>query len=382
MVAEIALTCLLLTCPVQKDVASPVVRRDIDMVIQQGAGTAKGRAAWLRLSRGGPELLAALLLAMDTPDVVASNWLRTAFDQVLDRALTTSPQKINVQALLDFARDPRRQGRARRLALAVVERLRPGTTAKLLPTWLEDAEFRFDAVDRLLDHARKLATQGAKDTAETEYRQALASSRDVDQARRAAVGLLDLGIKVSVARHLGFLTDWYVIGPFDAANKTGFTTVYPPEKNVVLGAALPGKMGKVQWKRYQVSEPSPRVPGRHVALVDLREARALGDADDAVAFAYTEITVSEAQQVEFRGAADDNFIIWVNGAKVFGFEEYNNGVRHDRHRFPVQLRKGKNTILVKICQSPPYIAPNWEFFLRIVDRTGRAVSFESALPPK
>jgi len=78
-----------------------------------------------------------------------------------------------------------------------------------------------------------------------------------------------------------------------------------------------------------------------VALVDLRQRDALGDADDAVAFAYTEFTVEKAGEVEFRGAADDNFTVWVNGKRVFGFEEYRNGVRLDRTRFRVHLKAGK-----------------------------------------
>ena len=48
--------------------------------------------------------------------------------------------------------------------------------------------------------------------------------------------------------------------------------------------------------------------------------------------------LGEAREVEFRGAADDNLTVWVNGQRVFGFEEYRNGVRFDRHRFKVRLQ--------------------------------------------
>src|SRR5205085_5812364 len=142
----------------------------------------------------------------------------------------------------------------------------------------------------------------------------------------------DLGVQASVAEHLGFLTDWYLIGPFDAMGMKGFHTAYPPEQKIDLKAEYQGKDRKVRWIPYRVREPSPKAGGRHVALVDLRAREALGDADDAVAYAYTEFTVPQAREVEFRGAADDNFTVWVNGAKAFGFEEYRNGVRLDRHR--------------------------------------------------
>ena len=102
-----------------------------------------------------------------------------------------------------------------------------------------------------------------------------------------------------------------------------------------------------------------------------------GNADDAVAFAYTEFHVAKAMDAEMRGAADDNLTVWVNGVKVFAFEEWRNGVRHDRHRFAVKLREGKNTVLVKVCQSAaPNPEPNWEFFLRVVDATGKRIPFK------
>src|SRR6266511_2331415 len=62
-------------------------REDVQTVVAQGRGTPEGRAAWARLSAGGPELLPLLLGAMDTPSTATANWLRTAFDSVLDRAL-------------------------------------------------------------------------------------------------------------------------------------------------------------------------------------------------------------------------------------------------------------------------------------------------------
>jgi hypothetical protein len=211
-------------------------------------------------------------------------------------------------------------------------------------------------------------------------RTAFEASRDVQQARDAAAGLRDWGDTVSVGQHLGFLTDWYLIGPFDGKGQKGFHLEYPPEKKIDLSEELEGQGRKVRWQRYTVREPDPTSSARHQALVNLRERDALGDADDAVAFAYAEFAVAGPGNVEFRGAADDNFIVWVNGAKVFAFEEYRNGVRLDRHRFRVALKEGKNTVLVKICQTPaPNPEPNWEFFLRVVNETGKGIDMQNLL---
>src|SRR5262249_29522828 len=158
-------------------------------------------------------------------------------------------------------------------------------------------------------------------------------------SRTVAARLKELGAPVSVANHLGFLRDWYVIGPFDARVMKGFRATYPPEEKVDMASSYKGKSKAVAWKRYRSPETTS---GAHVALVTLREP--LGEAVDAVAYAYTAFEADEARKVEFRGAADDNLTVWINGELAFGFEEYRNGFRLDRHRFRVRLQKGVNTM--------------------------------------
>jgi hypothetical protein len=349
------------------------LRRDIDLVAKQGRGTLEGRAAWARLSQAKADALSAILEGMNTHDTVAGNWLRTAFDQIADREFRTKPS-IDTAKILTFINDPAKNGRARRFALELVERLQPGTREKRYVDWLDDPEFRLEAVALVLAKAKNAAKAGNSLLAVNLYRQAFDKSRDVQQARDAAAGLEAGGVKVSVGEHLGFLVDWHLIGPFDGKGQQGLLLSYPPEKKVDLSEELIGQTGKVRWIRYQVKEPAHNTNGRHQALVDLRDKQALGNADDAVAFAYTEFYVDQAMKAEMRGAADDNLTVYVNGVKTFSFEEWRNGVRHDRHRFSVDLKAGKNTVLVKVCQSAaPNPEPNWEFFLRVVDATGKGV---------
>jgi hypothetical protein len=375
------LTLLLttITLPVAADEGVSALLRQVRAVGPQGTGSPEARAAWDRLLARGPAVLPALLEAMDTPDTVAANWLRTAFDRIADDAVGKGGKGIDADALLRFSRDPRRQGRARRLALDLVERLRPGTREGLLRGWTGDPEFRHDAIElALADLDRDRAA--SRDRRVAALRRLFAATRDLPQSQAVAARLAALGVTVSVSDHFGFLRDWYVIGPFDARGMKGFKTVYPPEAKVDLAATYQGKDRRVGWKRYHSPEA---VGGTHVALVNLREP--LGDAEDALGYAYTAIHSGEEREVELRGAADDNLSVWVNGERVFGFEEYRNGVRFDRHRFRVRLRKGVNRVLVKVCQAPADPAhpePNWEFFLRVCDPTGKGLSFKGALPDK
>src|SRR5262249_49285842 len=193
------------------------------------------------------------------------------------------------------------------------------------------------------------------------------------QARTIAQKLARLNITVSVADHFGFLRHWEVIGPFDGKEMTGFRIAYPPETDSAV-KETEGKGGaKVAWKPLQGKRPPPPASG-HGAVVNLHEM--YGDVFDAVAYARTTIRIDRGGDYELRGAADDNFTIWVNGKRAFAHEEYRNGVRFDRHRIKVQLQDGVNTILVKVCQAPldpTNPEPNWEFLLRLVDAGGRGV---------
>lgn len=345
----------------------------------EGTGSPQARAAWDRLVNRGPDVLPALLEAMDTPDTVAANWLRTAFDRIADKAAEKGGKEIDTDALLRFIKDPKRQGRVRRLALDVVEGLRPGTRVGLLRRWTDDPEFRHDAIEQALAHLDR-DKDAPTDRRVAVLRRLFKATRDLPQAQAVAGRLKDLGAPVSVADHFGFLRDWYVIGPFDARGMKGFLAAYPPEEKVDLAASYEGKGKTVGWKRYRSPEATG---GAHVALVNLRAP--LGDAIDAVAYAYTAFEVEEPREVEFRGAADDNLSVWVNGNREFGFEEYRNGVRLDRHRFRVRLKKGVNTVLVKVCQAPAESADsdlNWEYLLRICDRDGKGLPVKGSLPER
>ncbi len=349
---------------------------DIATVVKQGRGTPVGRVAWDRLVQANADALPALLKGMNTKDTVAANWLRTAFEQIAERELKAG-KKIDTTQVLAFVKDTTKEGRARRFALEFVERLTPGTRDQLALDWVDDPEFRYDAVALVLDRAKNASKAGNALSAVNLYRQAFDKSRDMLQAREAAVGLKESKIDVSVGEHLGFLMDWHLIGPFDGKGQKGPHLSYPPEKKIDLSEELDGQNGKVRWKRFQVKETAPTSKDRHQALVNLASKDALGNADDAVAFAYAEFFVDKAMPAEMRGAADDNLTVFVNGVRVFGFEEWRNGVRHDRHRFAVQLKEGKNTVLVKICQSEaPNSEPNWEFILRVVDATGKGIAMK------
>jgi len=86
---------------------------------------------------------------------------------------------------------------------------------------------------------------------------------------------------------------------------------------------------------------------------------------DAVAYGYTKIEhAGKAREAEFRGAG---------GRQPLGLGQRREKCSASRNTatasdstgiaFKVPLKKGVNTVLVKVCQAP-LEEPNWEFFLR------------------
>lgn len=349
----------------------------IEKVGPQAAGSAEARQARDRLLGHGTEILPQLLAAMDTKNVVAANWCRTVFEAIVDRELAKSEPQFPLDALRDYAADAKRQGRVRRRALALVDRLDPEFRGKLIPTLLDDPEFRADAVDAALAAGAKAEAAGDRDQAIERYRVAFEHSRAADQATRAAEKLKALGRPADIIEHLGFVVDWFLLGPFDAPEYSGFAKVFPPEEReaIDLDAEYEGQGGKaIRWRRFRTED----------ALGQLNLIDAVAPVKEAVGYAYSELTAPRDMDAELRCGADDNCTVWLNGRRVFGRDQWLNGTRLDRFVTPVKLREGKNTLLVKICQGPqhkdPEVPNNWSLQLRFCDRTGVGVGLSSALP--
>jgi hypothetical protein len=348
----------------------------IARVGRQGQNAAEARRACDALSSQGTDLLPRLLVGMDTSNVIVANWYRTVFDQIADRELARPKPSFPRDALEKFAADPSRQGRARRLALELIDRVEPEFGRRFLPGLLDDPEFRADAVDLALAAGEKAKSRGDSAAAAAEFRRAFEHARDGGQITAAAGKLAELGQKVDVPRQMGMVTSWMLLGPFDAPGTSGFDRVFPPEKGVDLQA------------RYRMQDGTEHGWQPHHAehiLGDVSLIGVWGPIDEAVGYAYTELDSPREQTVELRCSADDNLTVWLNGEKVLARLMWLNGSRLDRFRTPITLRAGKNRLLVKICQGPhhrdPDVPNDWKFVLRFCDPAGAGLALEPVLEP-
>src|SRR5262249_3341564 len=200
------------------------------------------------------------------------------------------------------------------------------------------------------------------------YHRALKGACDQDQVEAIAKALDKLGDKIDVVKHLGFVTSWHLAGPFDHGKGVGWDVAYPPEKGVDLAAVYDGKGGdKVEWK--------PHVPREAYGMVDLNKA--LAKHKGAVAYAHAVVDSPEERLVEVRAGCICAVKVFVNGKEVFAREEYHHGMRMDQYAARATLKKGKNEVLVKVCQNEQKDAwaQSWQFQLRLCDKVGSAVPF-------
>ena len=341
----------------------------------QGTGSAAAREARDELARHGVEILPQLLAAMDTSNPVAANWCRTVYEEIVDRGFKQEGAAWPREFLKEYVSDARRAGRPRDLALSLLERLEPGFRDAWLPGRLDDPPFRHQAVALALAAGDRALREKNAEQAKIEFRKAFDHARDSGQLTQAASNLKALGEPADVIEHLGLIIDWWLVGPFDAPDKSGFAAVFEPENRVDLAARYKGKAGEIRWTRHTATDP----------LGQLNLIEAVAATREAVGYAYTEIDVPHETAVQLRCGADDNCTVWLNGKKVFGREQWLNGTRFDRFISDITLKSGRNTLLVKICQGPqhkdPEVPNNWSLQLRLCDESGKGIGFKLALRP-
>lgn len=337
------------------------------------AGHPQATAAWAELARQPAARLPQLLAGLEGANPLAANWIRTAIDAVAERQLAAG-QPLPAAELERFVRDRSHDPRARRLAYELLLRVDPGAKERIIPHMLDDpsAEMRRDAVARLVDQAQVRVAAQDQAGALALYRQALASARDIEQVAAIAERLRKLGHPVDLARQLGYILRWKVIGPFDNTGGRGFDQVYPPEKEFHPDAVYQGKHGPVRWKDYTSRDD--------YGTVDFNQA--LGEEKAVVGYALTEFVADRRQEVEIRMTSYNAPKLWVNGKLVAQYPVYHSGGQADQYLHRVVLEPGSNRILVKACQNELTAdwAREWAFRLRVCDASGAAVLSTDRLP--
>ena len=102
---------------------------------------------------------------------------------------------------------------------------------------------------------------------------------------------------------------------------------------------------------------------------------ALGKNMGALGYALAEVDSPSTRPVELRAGSDNAIKIFLNGKPIVSHDECHHGTRMDQYVGVGTLKKGRNTILVKVCQDEQTasFAQSWGFQLRVCDSLGGAV---------
>ena len=339
------------------DLADALAR--IRAVQPRGAGHREAAAAARVVAAARASALPEILAAMDGAGPIAENWLRGAAEAVAQRG----GKQLPLAGLEAFLADTKHSPRGRRLAYELIAAIDPTAESRLIPTLLDDPslELRRDAV------AQVLAAAGIAEGKEAAplYAKAFAHSRDLDQIKLASDKLKELGTPPDIARHMGYVRQWRLIGPFDNVEDAGWDKAYPPETAIDLAAELSGQKGRVKW----ISHASTDDYG----LVDL--TKALDKHKGAVTYAYAEFVAEREQPCELRLSSPNANKVWLNGELLSANHVYHANDPLDQYIARGKLRKGPNAILLKVCQNEQEEdwAQRWEFKLRVCDAIGTAI---------
>ncbi len=378
---------VIVTTPLAATAADiPNLIRTIKAVGPNAAGNGEAAVACQQLSRLPAADLPQLLAALDDASPTAANWLRSAVDAIAEREHLAG-RALPAAALELFLHDTRHGGRGRRLAYELLCTADATASKRLLPTMLDDpsAELRYEAVAVVFDKVRQQPQESAQ--AKAELRKLLSAARDGGQDEQIARELERRGEHVDYVAHFGFITRWQIAGPFDNTAGKGFQTVYPPEQGVNLTAMLGGKNGaSFAWRAFQSTDK--------YGIVDLNRFfpdPAAGDQTGtpkgmkaAVAYAFAEVDSPVERPIQVRTASATAIKVFLNGHEVLARESYHQSFDRDLYVAPARLLKGRNAILVKVCQNDqtePW-AQDWRFQLRLTDELGAAVAVTVVTPGK
>ena len=345
--------------------------KSVELVRQtgpEGAGSVAAAEGWRELTRRDATAIVPLLRSMKDSGPLAQNWLRSAVEVIFSRSFEESPDQVPFDELRAFLLDTSQLVRARELAFSLIESAAPDRIDDLRKSFLDDPspELRRGSVGLLIEKGQKELSAGETDEAATTLRAALDAARDVEQIRTIAKLLREkVSQPVDLPRHFGFLMYWHVIGPFDNEGREGFSRIYPPEESIDLTATYRGKTEDVSWQPYATTD--------EYGMVNFNDP--YSPLKQVVGYAYTEFVAENDRTAELRLGCKNAWKIWFNGEFLFGRDEYHRGMRIDQYVLPINLKKGKNTILVKACQNEEdqNWTREWQFQLRVCDSSGTAI---------
>jgi hypothetical protein len=194
----------------------------------------------------------------------------------------------------------------------------------------------------------------------------LTKAREVDQIKEISETLKKMGQDINIIKLMGFLVNWHTVGPFDNKERNGFDQKFQPEEKTELNQKYKSMGETITWSPFSTKE--------EFGMLDINQQ--YGEIKEVCAYAQTTIYSKNSKPAHFRIGSKYAWNLWLNGKLLFARDEYHRGkTRVDQFIIEGDLKKGKNLILLKVCQNEQTQSwtKQWEFNFRVTDRTGSAI---------
>ena len=210
--------------------------------------------------------------------------------------------------------------------------------------------------------AQRLAAEGKKPEAIALYTTIMRHrGRNPRRIRTAQKALKALGVQGDLAHRAGFITQWWVCGPFPNPGNALFDKPLPPEKGKVdLTKPVVAEGKTLPWKPVHTTS--------YVGIVDL--AKLMGNNLKGAALLYAEVTVSKPVSVYLRLGYDDDCVGYINGRRIH-HHKGRGSLRVDEWRGDTVLKPGVNTIVLKVLNR----GGRWSVCARLLERSDIAIDF-------
>lgn len=157
----------------------------------------------------------------------------------------------------------------------------------------------------------------------------------------------------------GYVSDWWLIGPFPSDTSVGFDQDFPVEQERQL-QTYQGKVQEISW--------------RHVAdLTRLGFVNVTGlcqPSNSSVAYAAQTISLDRRQSARLWLQIDGQFKVWVNGRLVAAGDDF--GFHTVSTWWDIELARGQNEIVIKVAAEDTAAG----FRFNLTDRDGNPLDFE------
>lgn len=251
---------------------------------------------------------------------------------------------------------------------AALHALLPAARPELLPVvlpYLDRLETRGAAGAVALAVGDQLAEAGQRAEAVALYKRLLGSG-DHELMTLVAVRFGRLGELVEPSAAQGFLTRWWVLGPFPNVNNSAAERSWFPEEVIALHGHYKIDGQPAAWQWLPVVDPA--------GVQDLLPLWTASS--DVCAYAYTEFTVGAAQDALLQLGSDDGVVVWLNGNQVHR-NIVDRALAIDQDKVKVRLRVGTNRLLLKVLQT----SGQWGYAVRLTRPDGRPLEATPLEPP-